>query len=60
MLCLNHNEENTRINVFIIKGKEKDIGRVGSWAADFDKLLRDTAGLQTFAEFLKKEFRNVE
>ncbi|XP_023329260.1 regulator of G-protein signaling loco, partial [Eurytemora carolleeae] len=38
------------------RGKEKDIGRVGGWAADFDKLLRDSAGLQTFAEFLKKEF----
>ena len=35
---------------------KKDIGRVGGWAADFDKLLADTAGLQTFAEFLKKEF----
>ena len=30
--------------------------QVGGWAADFDKLLGDTAGLQTFAEFLKKEF----
>ncbi len=36
--------------------REKDIGRVGGWAADFDKLLADTAGLHTFAEFLKKEF----
>ena len=35
---------------------KKDIGRVGGWAADFDKLLNDPAGLQTFAEFLKKEF----
>jgi len=35
---------------------KKDIGRVGGWAADFDKLLNDVAGLQTFAEFLKKEF----
>jgi len=34
----------------------KDIGRVGGWAADFDKLLADEAGLQTFAEYLKKEF----
>ena len=34
----------------------KDVSRVGSWAADFDKLLSDPAGLQTFAEFLKKEF----
>ena len=34
----------------------KDIGRVAGWAADFDKLLQDPAGLQTFAEFLKKEF----
>ena len=38
------------------KGPDKDIGRVGGWAADFDKLLRDPAGLQTFAEFLRKEF----
>jgi hypothetical protein len=35
---------------------KKDIGRVGGWAADFEKLLADPAGLQTFAEFLKKEF----
>eukprot|EP00090_Calanus_glacialis_P025950 TRINITY_DN4067_c0_g1_i4.p1 TRINITY_DN4067_c0_g1~~TRINITY_DN4067_c0_g1_i4.p1 ORF type:complete len:1667 (-),score=523.48 TRINITY_DN4067_c0_g1_i4:172-5172(-) len=35
---------------------KKDIGRVGGWAADFEKLLNDAAGLQTFAEFLKKEF----
>lgn len=34
----------------------KDVSRVASWAADFDKLLADPAGLQTFAEFLKKEF----
>ena len=34
----------------------KEVSRVGSWAADFDKLLADPAGLQTFAEFLKKEF----
>ena len=32
-------------------GKEES--RVASWAADFDKLLGDPAGLQTFAEFLK-------
>ena len=31
---------------------------MGGWAADFDKLLGDGAGLQTFAEFLKKEFRD--
>ena len=34
----------------------KEVSRVASWAADFDKLLGDPAGLQTFAEFLKKEF----
>ena len=34
----------------------KEESRVASWAADFDKLLGDPAGLQTFAEFLKKEF----
>merc|ERR1719412_910477 len=33
-----------------------DIGRVGSWATDFEKLLTDPIGLRTFAEFLKKEF----
>ena len=27
----------------------KEVSRVGSWAADFDKLLADPAGLQTFA-----------
>ena len=26
-----------------------DIGRVGSWATDFEKLLADPAGLRTFA-----------
>ena len=25
-----------------------DVGRVGSWATDFEKLLRDPLGLQTF------------
>lgn len=29
---------------------------VASWAASFEKLLEDPAGLHTFAEFLKKEF----
>jgi len=33
-----------------------DVGRVASWAADFERLLDDPVGLQTFAEFLKKEF----
>ena len=30
--------------------------RVESWAREFDNLLSDPAGLQTFTEFLKKEF----
>ena len=25
-----------------------DVGRVGSWATDFERLLRDPLGLQTF------------
>ncbi|KAF5290605.1 hypothetical protein FQA39_LY14671 [Lamprigera yunnana] len=29
---------------------------VASWATSFEKLLADSIGLQTFAEFLKKEF----
>ncbi|GFY46654.1 regulator of G-protein signaling loco [Trichonephila inaurata madagascariensis] len=33
-----------------------DVGRVGSWAAGFNVLLEDPAGLHTFSEFLKKEF----
>ncbi|XP_071034903.1 regulator of G-protein signaling loco isoform X1 [Parasteatoda tepidariorum] len=33
-----------------------DVGRVGSWAAGFNFLLEDPAGLHTFSEFLKKEF----
>ncbi|XP_067128151.1 regulator of G-protein signaling loco-like isoform X2 [Centruroides vittatus] len=33
-----------------------DVGRVGSWAAGFDKLLEDPIGLYTFTEFLKLEF----
>ncbi|KAK9498079.1 hypothetical protein O3M35_003961 [Rhynocoris fuscipes] len=31
-------------------------GGVSSWATSFEKLLDDPLGLQTFAEFLKKEF----
>ena len=30
--------------------------RVEGWAIEFDNLLSDPAGLQTFTEFLKKEF----
>lgn len=33
-----------------------DVGYVGSWAADFGKLLADPIGLNVFSEFLKKEF----
>ncbi|XP_063853946.1 regulator of G-protein signaling loco-like isoform X4 [Scylla paramamosain] len=33
-----------------------DVGRVGTWASSFEKLLEDPAGLHTFAEFLKKEY----
>lgn len=33
-----------------------DVGRVAAWAASFEKLLEDPAGLHTFAEFLKKEY----
>ncbi len=33
-----------------------DVGRAGAWATDFEKLLSDPVGLQTFTEFLKKEF----
>ncbi|CAG0891052.1 unnamed protein product [Darwinula stevensoni] len=34
----------------------ENVGRVGSWALSFERLLDDTAGIHTFAEFLKKEF----
>ncbi|CAG0916106.1 unnamed protein product [Notodromas monacha] len=37
-------------------GEEVAVGRVESWAMSFERLLRDTAGIHTFAEFLKKEF----
>jgi len=33
-----------------------EVLRVAGWATDFDNLLSDPAGLQTFAMFLKKEF----
>ncbi|XP_073986299.1 regulator of G protein signaling family member locomotion defects isoform X2 [Rhodnius prolixus] len=39
--------------VHTLEGAE---GAVSSWATSFEKLLDDTIGLQTFAEFLKKEF----
>ena len=35
---------------------EFDCNQVESWATEFDNLLSDPAGLQTFTEFLKKEF----
>lgn len=35
---------------------DRPIIRVSVWAASFEKLLEDKAGLHTFAEFLKKEF----
>ena len=31
------------------------MSRVGAWATSFEKLVEDPAGVQTFAEFLKKE-----
>ncbi|KAL0099996.1 hypothetical protein PUN28_019465 [Cardiocondyla obscurior] len=36
--------------------KNNDCKGVHSWANGFEKLLEDPKGLQTFAEFLKKEF----
>ncbi|XP_056005277.1 regulator of G-protein signaling 12-like isoform X4 [Ostrea edulis] len=36
--------------------KEEEIGRVAGWAVNFEKLLKDGAGLIVFTEFLKKEF----
>lgn len=41
-----------------VGGNERgiDVGRVGSWATDFEKLLSDSVGLQMFTDFLKKEF----
>ncbi|KAG8200126.1 hypothetical protein JTE90_018915 [Oedothorax gibbosus] len=33
-----------------------DVGRVGSWAAGFNILLEDPAGLHTFSQFLKSQF----
>ena len=31
-----------------------DVGRVGAWATDFEKLLKDPLGLQTFTVIAKK------
>ncbi|XP_012254284.2 regulator of G-protein signaling loco isoform X3 [Athalia rosae] len=36
--------------------KSSNCNGVNSWSSSFEKLLEDPAGLQTFAEFLKKEF----
>ncbi|XP_030841225.1 regulator of G-protein signaling 12-like isoform X1 [Strongylocentrotus purpuratus] len=35
---------------------DPSIGRVSSWAVDFERLLTDELGLACFTEFLKKEF----
>jgi hypothetical protein len=44
-----------------LAGSERgiDIGRVGSWATDFEKLLADPIGLRTFAVSLISFFRDV-
>ncbi|XP_017765263.1 PREDICTED: regulator of G-protein signaling loco isoform X5 [Eufriesea mexicana] len=36
--------------------KNTDCKNIHAWASGFEKLLEDPKGLQTFAEFLKKEF----
>ncbi|KAH8306399.1 hypothetical protein KR018_010376 [Drosophila ironensis] len=33
-----------------------DIGCPSSWGSSFERMLQDAAGMQTFSEFLKKEF----
>ncbi|WAR21845.1 RGS-like protein [Mya arenaria] len=42
--------------------EREEVGRVTSWAVNFDKLLRDRVGIAVFKEFLKKEFseENIE
>ena len=40
-----------------------DIGRVGAWATDFEKLLSDPVGLRTFTVIItkiKKRFKDDE
>ncbi|XP_059083922.1 regulator of G-protein signaling loco-like isoform X2 [Tigriopus californicus] len=49
-------DENSSQNGSLASDRGVDIGRVGMWATDFEKLLHDPVGLQTFTEFLKKEF----
>ncbi|KAH8382827.1 hypothetical protein KR009_005487 [Drosophila setifemur] len=34
----------------------QDNGNPSSWGASFERMLQDAAGMQTFSEFLKKEF----
>ncbi|KAH3886772.1 hypothetical protein DPMN_010785 [Dreissena polymorpha] len=42
--------------------EQQEVGRVASWAVNFDKLLNDHVGIAVFKEFLKKEFseENIE
>jgi len=61
----NHHDTGSRYRVGSAASLSRDSKSVGSlhslcsvrgWAADFESLLYDPAGLHTFAEFLKKEF----
>lgn len=58
MLCLNQASDNSIKGSSSCSNSERgvDVGRVGGWAAGFNQLLEDPAGLYTFTEFLKKEF----
>nr|NP_732775.1 locomotion defects, isoform B [Drosophila melanogaster]AAF56033.1 locomotion defects, isoform B [Drosophila melanogaster] len=38
------------------EGAAQDHGCPSSWAGSFERMLQDAAGMQTFSEFLKKEF----
>lgn len=56
MLALDHISDTTSRRSSCASERPVDVGRVGSWAAGFNILLEDPAGLHTFSEFLKKEF----
>ncbi|KAK2706206.1 regulator of G-protein signaling loco-like isoform X2 [Artemia franciscana] len=54
--CANTMETDDVLLVTKEAGCSYSKGRVAVWTQSFEKLLEDTAGLHTFAEFLKKEF----
>lgn len=48
MVITDELDENSSQNGSVASDRGVDIGRVGMWATDFEKLLHDPVGLQTF------------